>query len=292
MLSNQLPRRILLAGANLLFLAGIAPLDSLASSASSTNFIVRAFDQAVDCQRIAADCETLRNEWLAKWHHSAPLQWSPRCEIVIHFTRASYRAQVGPGSDQSSGSSLIRFAKTKVAHRRIDLLANESGQLSALAHELTHVVLADLFDGCKPPPWFDEGIATLADSASKQSLHYRDCRDAVESGTAFGIDELFELKRLRGPDQVAAFYGQSLSLTQFLSVRKEPQRIVAFVKHAMEFGYPRAIREHYGFESVAALEQAWRQFERRTPAVRQGQPSSDLLTGEPFARPTGINTFE
>ncbi len=255
------------------------------AAASAGSFVVRGADVRVDCGHIAQQCEAWRTSLFNKWHRSSAAPWQPRCEVVIHASRASYAKQVGEGSAQTAGSSLIKFAGGNVVHRRIDLLADAAGGLTALPHELTHVVLADVFGGRQPPPWADEGIATLADAHTKRSLHQRDCREAIAAGTAFRVAELFALDRLSRPDQVAAFYGQSLSLTRFLLEQKRPHELIGFLTHSLEVGYDRALKKHYGFETMTDLERAWRHFERTSDhSVDEGHTGSDTPHGTPFAR--------
>ena len=73
---------------------------------------------------------------------------------------------------------------------------------TALSHELTHVVLADRFAGRQPPRWFDEGIATLADSTEKRALHHRDCCAAVRSGTFLRLVDVFRFDGFSTTEQV------------------------------------------------------------------------------------------
>ena len=51
--------------------------------------------------------------------------------------------------------------------------------MTALPHELTHLILADRFSPRQVPRWSDEGMAVLADPAEKQRLHLRDLRQAL-----------------------------------------------------------------------------------------------------------------
>lgn len=135
------------------------------------------------------------------------------------------------------GSSLIRAEKGRILTRRIDLLVSEHSGLPALAHELTHVVLADRFGGRQPPRWVDEGIATMADPTEKRMLHYRDCHHALRSGTALRLIEVLDLEQFTSAQQVPAFYGQSLSLVHFLSEQVQPQTVIDFAEAAMDHGY-------------------------------------------------------
>lgn len=236
--------------------------------AASSNFVVRSYRGGPDASDVLQRARELRDELQRVWFGGAVnTNWNPRCEIVVHASQSTYLQVVGRGGIQTSGSSLVKFDRGRVVTRRVDLLADAKGELSALPHELTHVVLADRFGERQLPRWLDEGIATLSDSRHKQSLHHRDCRHALESGTAFRIPELFSLDRLTSSHQVAPFYGQSLSLVRFLADRDQPSQVIAFAESAMENGYDRALREVYEIDGVASLARQWRNYatsEKRT----------------------------
>jgi hypothetical protein len=224
------------------------------------NFLVRSYRGGPAAQEVLQRCERLRGELRRRWLATeGDVTWDPRCEVVLHRTRSQYLEVVGKNAGQTSGASLIRFQAGRVALRRLDLLVDGDGQLPALAHELTHVVLADRFAGRQPPRWVDEGIATLADSAEKRLLHHRDCENALRGGTALRMIDVLTLDQFTSPEQVPAFYGQSLSLVSFLTQRDRPSRVVEFAATAMNAGYDRALQEHYGIDGVAGLERRWRQ---------------------------------
>ncbi|NOY41362.1 MAG: hypothetical protein GXP26_05940 [Planctomycetes bacterium] len=226
--------------------------------ATTSNFVVRSYDGGPDAAEIAQVCETLRpqiqNKWLGKVSADS---WKPTCGIVLHATKGSYLRAVGPGAGQTSGSSLINQQSGRIVSRRIDVLVDQHGRTTALPHELTHIVLADYFPGKQPPAWFDEGIATLADSEEKLARHNRDCCHAVHTGTAFPLIELLTLDNLSSAEQFPAFYGQSVSLVRFLAERDEPTKILPFVKLGIETGYAEALRTSYGIESVGQLQRLW-----------------------------------
>jgi hypothetical protein len=176
--------------------------------------------------------------------------------VVVHGTRTSYLAAVGRGGAQSEGTSWIEFGPTGLKARRIDVLAEGNEGLSPLPHEMTHVLLAGLL-GCQPPRWIDEGVAILADSPEKQTLHYRDLREGLQQRHAFRCGELMTLDDYPAPHRVPAFYGQSASLVTFLAKRDTPARFLAFTERAMSGGYDRALREVYEIDGVAELERLW-----------------------------------
>jgi hypothetical protein len=192
--------------------------------------------------------------------------------VVVHASHARYQQAVGRGAAQTSGSSFIRFERNQAVVRRIDLAPAAEGRGSALAHELTHVIIADRFRGRQLPRWADEGIATLSDRAEKQALHERDLKHALSNGTSFPLAELLDLERCATYEQFATFYGQSLSLVGFLVERDSPERLMAFVETAMAQGYDHALRRTYGIDSVAQLDRAWRERalqEANSPAADQ-----------------------
>ncbi len=228
--------------------------------ACSEHFVIRCYQPGKSATELLKTCERLRVQLQTTWIGKAPAApWRPRCEVVLHASRQSYAQAVGRGAAQTSGSSLIRFRGEQVATRRIDLSPAVPGKSSALAHELTHVVLADCFQGRQPPKWLDEGIATLSDSAEKQALHERDFRRALGAGTTFALAELITLDHCSSYDQYATFYGQSLSVVDYLVRQGTPERVVAFADLAMREGYDQALQRVYGIENLARLDGLWRE---------------------------------
>lgn len=246
----------------------IAVLSTLAGSAVADNtspnpasFVVYSYRGGPAAEDVLQNCESLREQIQAKWLAVADAEpWQPQCEIVLHPSRTSYAQAVGRGAAQTSGSSLILRDGDAITHRRIDLLVNPSGHFTALMHELTHVVLADRFRGKRAPLWADEGIATEADSATKKSLHHRDCLSALRNGTSLRLGYLLQMERFASPHQMPAFYGQSLSLVQFLLEQDKPSTFVAFLELAKERGYDHALRKIYAIEGIVELESQWRDY--------------------------------
>lgn len=241
----------------------------------AASFNIRTYAGGPKASEVLALATKTRREAHGRWLAEEPqLRWQPRCEIVVHPHRASYLRAVGGAGGQTSGASLIKCVAGQIVERRVDVLVNENGECPALAHELTHVVLADFFDGRQPPPWIDEGIATLADSEQKRALHHRDCRRAIENGQAIDLAELLELERLTSREQAAAFYGQSLSLVEFLADRGKPARLLTLVKLAQSQGYDHALREVYDINGIGELRSLWLHHAASTAMV----PGKPLIT--------------
>ena len=220
---------------------------------SSTESLSRAENLAKHAEGLRAD---FRRNWLGQ---AAGMPWTPKCEIVLHTKLGSYVSAVGRGSERTVGASLLKADNGKILRRRIDLLGGRTDFLTAaLPHELTHVVVQERFAKTSMPRWADEGIAILADPASKQRRHRNDLNNAVASGTTFPAGALLTLSEYPRPDQFGVFYGQSASLTEFLVQRKTPEEFIEFIERANLSGYDFALRTCYDITSVGELDRKWR----------------------------------
>ena len=119
----------------------------VSTKSDPANFIVRTFPGGPKASVVLDQCEDLRAELQRSWLRLETAdKWEPQCEIVLHPDRTQYLKAVGVGGGSTSGSSLVRSKHGRITARRIDLIVNQDGELTALAHELTHVVLADRQD--------------------------------------------------------------------------------------------------------------------------------------------------
>jgi hypothetical protein len=149
----------------------------------------------------------------------------------MHGTTHDYVRAVGPGSEGTVGSSLVKPTVGVVRTRRIDLRTDVADYLTAaLPHEMCHVVLADYFREGPPPLWFDEGVALQYDPPSKQRLHERDLRVGMRRANVFPLSELLALEKYPPADRCGAFYGQSVSLVRLLLTRGSPMQLLACVE--------------------------------------------------------------
>jgi len=245
------------------------------TKAASSNFVVYSVAGAPTADEIASLCEARCTELRAKWLGlQTKAGWSKRCDVVLHRSRESYLAAVGKGGAGTLGSSLVQFDRGGIASRRIDLLAHDrSTTLSALPHELTHVVLADRFGQRALPRWADEGVATLEDPAEKQRLHLVDLQRAVQAGRTPRLSEVLFAADYPPASQRALYYGSSLSLVRFLSTHDQPERVLDFVEKAMASGHQAALKEVYGIRSVEELEHQWlAHVQQQLSGETSGQP--------------------
>ncbi len=94
--------------------------------------------------------------------------------------------------------------------------------MAILPHEVTHVVLADLFPSQQIPRWADEGMAVLAEPHSEQRLRAADLDKPLTSGQLFKLNELMVMDYPDGK-YWSLYYAQSVSLTRFLVDQEAPR---------------------------------------------------------------------
>lgn len=227
--------------------------------AETANFRIYCRSEKM-ARQSAEQAESLRSALSTMWFGTAEAKpWTPRCCVFVHTTRGQYIAAVGPGSEQTVGSSAVSFDAARITSRRIDLLVGDQAVLNyAFPHELTHVFLRDRFSSGNLPRWADEGMAMMADTADKQSRHLQDLRSAVAQGEEFSAADLLTMRQYPRASRRQAYYGQSIFLTQFLVGQKTPQHFIGFLERANAVGYDRALRECYQIDDMARLDRQWR----------------------------------
>jgi hypothetical protein len=225
----------------------------------TANFRIYGIGRLRDASRLGNDFEALRDRLCRTWLGEKQLPtWSPKCDVVVHATAGRYVQAVGQDQFATVGSSRIDLNNRCVSRRRIDIRAEQAGWFAAaVPHELTHVIMADEFLGSEMPNWADEGMALLADTAVKQSLHLRDFQSGYRGGTVFRLVDLVCQNCYPAAARIPVFYGQSVSLVKFLVDRKSPADFVRFMHRVEKIGCDAALAEVYGFRGVAELERLW-----------------------------------
>ena len=150
----------------------------------------------------------------------------------------------------------------KVVARRINLRADHPNSVKAvLPHEVTHVVLADLFPEKQIPRWADEGVAVLAEPAKEQALRASDLEQPLASGKLFAPRDLFTMDY---PEDEAwsLYYAQSVSMTRFLVESSSPHKFIRFVRESQTTGAESALRSVYQISGFDELQKRWLTYAR------------------------------
>ena len=208
-------------------------------------------------EKAAEAAESVRAAQAKRWG-SAALQkpWTPRCEIYLYPTGKAFAEATGQ-PETSPGFSTMESNGNRITVRRVLLRADHPRLLAAiLPHEVTHVVVADLFIVQQIPRWADEGIAVLAEPSTEQNLRAADLQESLSAG------QVFELRKLMSTDTPDAkdwslYYAQSVSLTRFLVEQGTPEQLIQFVRESgrkgIEAGPARRLPHRWIRRSARAL---------------------------------------
>jgi hypothetical protein len=150
----------------------------------------------------------------------------------------------------------------QITTRKVILRADHPQILAAiLPHEVTHVVVADLFTAQQIPRWADEGIAVLAEPETEQNLRAADLRESLSSGQVFDLRQLMSIDTPE-PKDWTLYYAQSVSLTRFLVEQGTPEQLVQFVRESGGKGIEVALRDIYHIVGFAELQERWQGYAR------------------------------
>ncbi len=224
------------------------------------NFVVRAATPEI-ARAIQMAAERHRKEQAQEWLGKELPGWSERCSIEVKVT---------PGG--LAGATTFCFEAGAVAHQAMVLEGPLDRVLaSALPHEMTHVVLAHFF-GAQLPRWADEGAAVLSsdDMARKQ---LEEALQVILLDPERYIPLRSLMNRMDFPTDAAALYAEGYSLTRFLVEAKDRRAFLAFMSTGMRDGWDQAVRRHYGYPTVEALEAAWLKKMKHEPASEAKEPN-------------------
>ena len=228
--------------------------------AETANFRILHNQPREVAEQVAQVAERTRLTMSRKWFGGFKQAWSPRCDLYLHATSGDYSRATGVPTS-SPGHSSIRTDGGRVISRRIDLHCDDVKNMvrAVLPHEATHVVIAGQFGEQQIPRWADEGMAVLTEPREKVEMHLKNLGKCRQESQLFPIRQLMQMADYPDPRYITAFYAQSVSLVEFLSVEKGPQVFTQFLREAMRDGYEPSLRRHFGYRNFDELQQKWDQ---------------------------------
>jgi len=223
----------------------------------TTNFRIYHVQSPELARKAAETAEKTRTRMYTKWFGRVAPDWNPKCQIFLYPTSQDYsRATAAPANSPGHSSSISDGGR--VVARQIDLHCEDPSSLlsAVLPHETTHVVLVGNFGNHVVPRWVDEGIAVLTEP------HEKVMRYLVQLPGLRRNRQLLEIRQLVQVDSYPddAFYAESASLVEFLSKQKGPEVFTQFIREGLDDGFDPALQRHYGYQSLADLEQHWIQY--------------------------------
>ncbi len=243
----------------------------------TTNFRIRHFNPAL-AERVAVAAEAAREAQVRRWIGKEPSPvWSPKCDIYVYPDAATYARMTGQPAD-SPGFSQMGQNGGRIVSRRVNLRADHpSVDTAVLPHEVTHVVLADLFPTRPIPRWADEGMAVLAEPASERRNRAKDLADPLATGRLFPMKGLVAMD---SPEDQhwGLYYAQSVSLTRFLVARGGHAQFIRFLQAAERNGFEPELRKVYKIDGCGDLHARWLAFAKAEPT------EESAIADEPLRR--------
>jgi hypothetical protein len=242
----------------------------------TTNFRIFHCDAHL-AESVGEAAELVRAQQAKRWTSPAAQRpWTPRCEVYLYPTGKEFAAGTGQ-PEHAPGFSTMFTSGNRVTGRRTSLRADHPQLLTAvLPHEVTHVVIADLFTAQQIPRWADEGIAVLAEPSAEQNLRAAELQEALASGQVFDVSKLMSMMDYPDAKDWSLYYAQSISLTRFLVEQGSPERFLKFVRDLPRTGAEAGLRDSYGISGFAELQNRWRDFARQQLAdLRPPRPAPE-----------------
>jgi hypothetical protein len=209
---------------------------------------------AAEAGRVA---EAARRAMYERWVGPPAANWSPRCDVYLHPTAAEYARATGKPAT-NPGHSTVGIKGGRPVSRRIDLRADEPTLLDgALPHEVTQVLLAELFADQPLPRWATVGMAALSESPEGVARYLRAVPRLLKAKQLFAVGPFLDRPEFPNPSEMTAFYAESVSLVSYLVELKGPKAFTAFLQEGPRRGYAKALSTHYGFKDPADLQDRW-----------------------------------
>lgn len=212
--------------------------------------------------RAAQAAESVRFTQGKRWTSPASSRnWNPKCEVYLYPEAKVFSKMTGQ-PETSPGFTTMAANGGKIVSRRVNLRADHPRLLSAiLPHEITHVVLADLFPDQPIPRWADEGMAVLAEPPAELRSRSAELNAPLQENRVFAVADLVALDYPEAKDW-STYYAQSVSLTRYLVEQGEPRDFIRFLQVLQRSGIDAALRDTYKINDLAELQNLWLTYAR------------------------------
>ena len=252
----------------------VAAFGSLGASYRTNNFIVTA-PSAEMAQQIGKAAEAYRRELARDWLGQEMPNWAQPCPIT---------AQVGDHLG-AGGATSFYFEHGEVYGWRMTIQGSLVRILdSVLPHEVTHTIFATHFR--QPlPRWADEGACTTVEHTSEKQKQQVMLIDFLRTGRGIAFSQMFMMKEY--PHDVMPLYSQGYSVARYLVAQGGKRKFLDFLSDGLrDENWTRALRSHYGVNSLATLQSQWLDWVRKGSPALDTMPQAPALVAVP-ARPRG-----
>jgi len=250
-----------------------------AATFRTANFVVTASTDEI-ARRVANCAEYWRHELAIQWlGQPLPKNWYQPCPISVQV------GQMGAG-----GQTTFTFENGEVYGWKMQVQGTLERVLdSVIPHEVNHTIFATHFR--RPlPRWADEGAATLFEHESEQARQMQLLNRVITTSRRIPLNDLLTIREYPSDMQdVLTLYAEGYSLAGYLVGSKGEQGrqvYIQFLEDAHKMGWEKAIQRHYGYPSIALLEQQWTGWiiagspPLSTPgtAIAQNEPTANAVT--------------
>ncbi len=213
------------------------------SSLRTRNFIINAPTPQL-AQAVGKAAEEFRLQLADYWLGYELSPWDSPCPIKV---------VAGP---RMAAQGVTHYDIQPVRNFRMEVIGTPERILdSVLPHEITHTILATHF-GRPLPRWADEGVCTIVEHDAEKSKHEAHLRNFLRTQRGIAMNKLFLLREY--PADIHPMYAQGYSVCRFLIEQQGPRNFIQFLEAYMEQpSWTDAVREFYGYESLAELQQYW-----------------------------------
>ncbi len=258
------------------------PAPAVAQQASpgyrTANFVVHAPSQEI-AQRVGDCAEFWREELAIEWLGKKLPNWYKPCDVTVQV------GQIGAG-----GATTFSFDGGEVFGWKMRVQGTLERILdSVVPHEVSHTIFACHFR--RPlPRWADEGAATLVEHISERKRQMDILQQVTRTRDRIPLAQLLQIDEYpKDMNKVLALYAEGYSLADFLVKwhgEQGKQVYLAFLGDALATNWESAFRKHYGFQSLAELDQQWdRWVLAGSPEIRRDDAAL-ALANQPAARPS------
>ncbi|QDT53311.1 hypothetical protein Pan44_13270 [Caulifigura coniformis] len=261
-----------------LFVSSAGSAFAAAEGFRTANFVVNAPTQEI-AQKVGNCAEYWREELAVEWLGKKLPNWYKPCEVTVQV------GQIGAG-----GATTFSFEGGEVFGWRMRVQGTLERILdSVVPHEVSHTIFACHFR--RPlPRWADEGAATLVEHISERKRQMDILQQVTRTRDRIPLAQLLQIDEYpKDMQKVLALYAEGYSLADFLVKwhgDRGKQVYLEFLKDALATNWESAFRKHYGFQSLAELDQHWdRWVIAGSPEIRRDDAAL-ALANQPAARPS------
>ena len=209
------------------------------------NFIVQASSPQF-AKQVGDEAERFRRELALRWlEHELP-PWPAPCPIRV---QDAPNLGAGGATEYTPTGRGVRDFRMSIQGSRERILD------SVLPHEVTHTILASHF-GQPLPRWADEGASTTVEHRVEKDRHEQMLREFLTHNRGIPMNQMFMMREY--PSDILPLYAQGFSVSRFLIAQGGHRKFIDFVGATLRGNqWTHAVRENYGYESLAELQEYW-----------------------------------